>query len=142
MKISQLKKTLYTVKLKFIKGDSSSKTSVAPTLSQYGLNLREFNGLFDAKSYFVLDGFETGCVFNVNQGKIVNFSLKDPSSSFYIKNMSVSKLSTDSLSSKDKLKFLYEISVLKSNKRSLSSLSLYTICKIQKSVLYSFNTKL
>lgn len=138
MKITQLQKSLFTVKLRFIKGDQSTKTSIAPTLSQYGLNLREFNNLFDARSYFIEDFFEVGCKFNVSQNKIINFRLKEPSSSFFIKKFNLHKNFENNNRYIDILKYLYEISVMKSNTTSLSFMNLYTLCKIHKSILFSF----
>ena len=138
MKINQLKKSLFTIKLRFIKGDSSTKTSIAPTLSQYGLNLREFNNLFDVRSYFIEDYFEVGCNFNVFQNKIINFRLKEPSSSFFIKNFGLHKGFSSDIKYKDLLKYLYEIAVVKSNKYNMTFMNLYTICKIHKSILFSF----
>lgn len=138
IKFNKVRQQLFSLRLKLIVGNLKKNMGIAPTLSQYGLNLRMFTQHFESYSFYIKNGFEVSCRFNVSGGKISGFVIYEPSSSFYIKNFFLYK-EVSSLSSKDRLKLIYEISKIKSNRESLKSISLYSLCKMNLSVLKSFN---
>jgi len=140
VKLSVIKKKLFNIKLRMLLGGSAKKNiGIAPTLSQYGINLRDFTKYFESNSFFVKEGFEVSCVFSVDNGKIVNFNLFEPSSSFYIKKFFLYK-DIDLLEKKDLFKLIYELSKIKSNKRSNRHVSLKSISKSQMSILNSYSS--
>lgn len=140
IKIGSVRKKLFSIKLRMLIGGSQKKNiGIAPTLSQYGLNLREFTMYFDSVSFFVNNHFEVGCTFNVVNGKIVDFVLFEPSSSFFINNFFLYKKGVE-LSSKELLKLVYEISHLKSNRVNSRHISLRSLCKIHISILKSYSS--
>ena len=120
-------------------GSSKKNISIAPTLSQYGLNLREFTSFFDYSSFYIKNNIEIGCTFNVIKGKINDFVLYEPSSSFFIKNFILFTEMLE-LNREDLLKLIYEISQLKSSRVHSKHLNLRTICKIHVSILKSYSS--
>jgi len=140
VKLTGIKKKLFNIKLRMLLGGSAKKNiGIAPTLSQYGINLRDFTNYFEANSFFVKEGFEVSCVFSVDSGKIINFKLFEPSSSFYIKNFFLYK-NLDVLTKNELFKLIYEVSKIKSNKYSNRHVSLYSIGKSQLSILKSYSS--
>jgi len=140
IKLSGVKKSVFNVKLRLLVGGSAkANMAIAPTLSQYGLNLREFTNFFETKSFFVNNGIEIGCSFSVIKNKIANFNLKTPSSSFFVKHFFLFK-DVDSLTKEDLLKLVYEYSKLKLSSNEVSHLVLFSFCKSQLSVLRSFTS--
>jgi len=140
VKLSVIRKKLFNIKLRMLLGGSAKKNiGIAPTLSQYGINLRDFTNYFEASSFFIKEGFEVSCVFSVDNGKMVNFKLFEPSSSFFIKNFFLFK-DVSLLDKKDLFKLLFELSKIKSNKVSNRHVSLQSICKSQLSILKSYSS--
>ena len=140
VKLIGIKKKLFGLKLRMVIGGSAKKNiGIAPTLSQYGINLRDFTNFFEVNSFFVKEGFEVSCVFKVDSGKIVDFNLFEPSSSFFIKNFFLYK-EVSLLTREDVLKLLFELSKIKSNRLSGRHVSLKSICKTHLSVLRSYSS--
>ena len=58
IKIGSVRKQLFSIKLKMLIGGSQKKNiGIAPTLSQYGLNLRDFTMYFESVSFFINNHF-------------------------------------------------------------------------------------
>lgn len=132
-----LSSSISLVKFNLVVGNSKGSMMIAPTLSQYGLNLREFNTYLDKYSFFVSDSFEIHCRFLVSNSDISNFEVLGPSVMFFLKHLHLYE--TKKLSKLVILKLIYLISLFKNNKVAVSKLSLFTICRNILNTYKSFN---
>jgi len=131
-----LKKNL--IKCNVLVGDSKGIMLIAPTLSQYGLNIRDFSGYLESSSFYVKEGIEIHCRLFVKFGEILDFKSYNPSSMFFLRYFYLINVK-----SKFKISFLskciYNIANLKNYSYNSSIFSLYMLCKMYVNTFKSFN---